>query len=171
MQNDILFDNIYIGHSEQDAEKFKAETFDVKHKIEQQEEANERPKEPKGPKSPSDLKFLEDPVKFVTEKVELFLTIAKTSPLEAVKFVPEVAGGIAFLAATIIALLLGLGGSSAPTKKQVKATAEKVKAQASDVADKAAQKKDEVAAAIASGTEAAQEEIKKRTTRSSAGQS
>jgi calnexin len=30
MQKDILFDNIYIGHSIADAEKLRAETFDLK---------------------------------------------------------------------------------------------------------------------------------------------
>jgi calnexin len=29
MQNDILFDNIYIGHSIEDAEKLRKETFDL----------------------------------------------------------------------------------------------------------------------------------------------
>ena len=38
MQSDILFDNIYIGHSVEDAEKLKVETFDVKHAIEKAEE-------------------------------------------------------------------------------------------------------------------------------------
>lgn len=174
MQNDILFDNIYVGHSEADAEKLQKETFDVKRKIELQEEANEKPKEPERPKSPSDLKFLDDPVKFVAEKVELFLAIAKRDPVEAVRFLPEVAGGIAAVAITILALILGLFGGAAavaPSSEQVKATADKAKAKAGEVADAAAQKKDEVAAAIASGTEAAQEEVKKRTTRSSAAQS
>ena len=34
MQNDILFDNIYIGHSEADAEKFAQETFFKKSPVE-----------------------------------------------------------------------------------------------------------------------------------------
>ena len=40
MQNDILFDNIYIGHSVSDAEKLAQDTFEVKKAVEKaQEEA------------------------------------------------------------------------------------------------------------------------------------
>lgn len=38
MQNNILFDNIYIGHSEEDARKFAEETWVVKYKIEKDAE-------------------------------------------------------------------------------------------------------------------------------------
>ena len=38
MQNNILFDNIYIGHSEEDAKKFAEETWVVKHQIEKEAE-------------------------------------------------------------------------------------------------------------------------------------
>ena len=39
---DILFDNIYIGHSVEDANKFKVETFDVKKPLET-EQAKPKP--------------------------------------------------------------------------------------------------------------------------------
>ena len=48
MQNNILFDNIYIGHSEEDAKKFAEETWVVKYEIEKEaeaEEANDKNKE------------------------------------------------------------------------------------------------------------------------------
>ena len=45
MQNDILFDNIYIGHSVEDAQKLKAETWDIKHPIEVAEEEETKPKD------------------------------------------------------------------------------------------------------------------------------
>jgi calnexin len=38
MQNNILFDNIYIGHSEEDAKKFAEETWAIKYKIEKDAE-------------------------------------------------------------------------------------------------------------------------------------
>ena len=41
MQNNILFDNIYIGHSEEDAKKFAEETWVIKHKIEKEAEDKE----------------------------------------------------------------------------------------------------------------------------------
>ncbi|PSN59558.1 Calreticulin-domain-containing protein [Corynespora cassiicola Philippines] len=163
MQNDILFDNIYIGHSIEDAEKLKAETFDLKIVAEKAEEEATRPKPKETPKSPSDLVFKDDPVLYVKEKVNLFLEIAKRDPVEAVKFVPEVAGGIGVLAVTVIAILVSalVGGGAAPSKEQVKDQAKKAKAAATDAKDKAA-------TAVSSGADKAQAEVNKRTTRSSA---
>lgn len=163
MQNDILFDNIYIGHSLEDAEKLKSETFDLKIAAEKAEEEANKPKPSDEPKSPSDLSFKDDPVTFVKEKVNLFIEIAKRDPMEAVKFVPEVAGGIGALVVAILAILASVlfgGASAAPSKEQVKAQAKKAKATAADAKDKAAE-------AVATGAEKAQAEVNKRTTRSS----
>lgn len=161
MQSDILFDNIYIGHSVEDAENLKAETYDVKAAIEKAEEdAAEPPPTPK-PESPTDLKFMDDPVLYIREKVDLFYTLAKKDPVQAVKTLPEVAGGIGAVAITIIALLIGVigltGGSPPP---QVKKAAEKAKQAAVDT-------KDQVADAASTATEQVQAEVNKRTTRSS----
>jgi calnexin len=163
MQKDILFDNIYIGHSVDDAEKLKAETFDLKHAAEKADEEANKPKPKDTPKSPSDLVFMDDPALYVKEKLNLFLEIAKRDPVEAVKFVPEVAGGIGVIAVTIFAILASvlLGSGAAPSKEQVKAQANKAKKSAVDAKDKAAE-------AVATGSEKAQAEINKRTTRSNA---
>jgi calnexin len=163
MQNDILFDNIYIGHSVEDAEKFAEETFKEKHPIEQLVELAEKPKvdEKKPPKSPSDLVFMDDPVHYIREKLDLFFTIAQNDPIQAVKFLPEVAGGIAAVAVTLIAVIVGLvsmGGSTPPP--QVKKAAENVKAAAADTKDKAVD-------AATSAVDQAKGEANKRTTRSS----
>jgi calnexin len=163
MQNNIMFDNIYIGHSVEDAEKFAAETFQLKHAVEQALELAEKPKEEgnKKPKSPNDLVFMDDPVHYVKEKLDLFLTIARNDPIQAAKFVPEAAAGIAVVALTIVAILVGLigmgGAAAAPAVKNV------------DVKGKAVQAKEKVAAAAASGVEAVkdQAETVKRVTRSS----
>ncbi|KAK5135369.1 hypothetical protein LTR08_005311 [Meristemomyces frigidus] len=168
MQNDILFDNIYIGHSIADAEALKKETFDVKVAVEKQEEEQDKPKkdDTKAPKSPSDLAFMDDPVHYVTEKFNLFVEIAKRDPMEAIRFVPEVAGGLAVGALTLVLILGGLlaGGSKAvPSKEQINAKA----AQAKDAAQKT---KDQVAEAVASGTQQTKDEVNKRTNRSSAAQ-
>lgn len=162
MQSDILFDNIYIGHSIEDAEKLKAETFDIKHPIEEAEDEASKPKPDSKPKSPMDLKFMDDPVLYVREKVDLFITIAKKDPLEAIKFVPEVAGGIGVILVTIIAIVfgaIGLSGTSHPP--QVQKAADKTKKTAADV-------KDNVVDAASSGAETVKTEVNKRTTRSSA---
>ncbi len=83
MQSDILFDNIYIGHSVEDAEKLAQETFFKKSVVEKALEDAEKPKADDKPKSPSDLKFLDDPVLYVKEKLDLFLTIAANDPIQA----------------------------------------------------------------------------------------
>ncbi len=161
MQSDILFDNIYIGHSVEDAEKLKTETYDVKAAIESAEEDAAKPPPPPQPESPMDLKFMENPVTYVREKVDLFYTLAKKDPVEAIKTLPEVAGGIGALAVTIIALLIGVvgvtGGSPPP---QVKKAAEKAKQSVVDT-------KDQIIDAASTATEKAQAEVNKRTTRSS----
>ena len=162
MQNDLLFDNIYIGHSVEDAEKFKSETFDLKITAEKAEEEADKPKKEDKPKSPMDLNFLDDPVLYVREKFELFVTIAKRDPIEAIRFVPEVAGGLGVIAVTVIALLVGAvgaGSSAAPSKDQVKDAAQKAK-------DSAADTKDKVVEGVGSGAEKVQSEVNKRTTRS-----
>ena len=163
MQNDILFDNIYIGHSAADAEALKKETYDVKIETEKAEEEATKPKAPETPKSPSDLVFKDDPVLYVKEKFNLFVEIAKRDPVEAVKFVPEVAGGLGVIAVTLIAIIISalVGSGAAPSKEQVKAQAKKAKDAAVDAKDKAAE-------AVATGAEKAQAEVNKRTTRSTA---
>ncbi|KAI4119024.1 MAG: hypothetical protein LQ345_000995 [Seirophora villosa] len=169
MQNDILFDNIYIGHSIEDAEQLKTETYDVKHPIETAEdEANKpKPSEEDPPKSPMDLKFMDDPVLFVREKVQLFLEIAKKDPVEAARFVPEVAGGIGVIAVTLLAVILGgvLGGAKA--SPNVKKASEQVKKAAAEAKDQAMDAKNQAVDAAASGADKVQTEVNKRTTRSS----
>ncbi|KAK5990649.1 Calnexin-like protein [Cladobotryum mycophilum] len=132
MQNDILFDNIYIGHSVEDASKLAEETFHKKLPVEKALSEAEKPKveEDDVIKSPSDLKFLDDPVHYVKEKVDLFLTIAQRDPVEAIKFVPEVAGGIAAVFVTLIAIiasLVSLGSSTPAPKKPASTTKDKAK--------------------------------------------
>ena len=162
MQNDILFDNIYIGHSVEDAEKLKAETWDIKHKIETAEEEASKPKfDDETPKSPLDLKFMDDPMTYVREKLDLFITIAKGDPVQAIKFMPEVAGALGTVIALVLAVVIGVltkSGTSPPP--QVKKAAENIKKSAADV-------KDQVVDAAASGSEKVQSEVNKRTTRSS----
>ncbi|KAL5116963.1 hypothetical protein ACEQ8H_005181 [Pleosporales sp. CAS-2024a] len=163
MQNDILFDNIYIGHSVADAEKLKAETFDLKIVAEKAEEEANKPKPSDSVKSPSDLVFKDDPVRYVKEKTALFIEIAKRDPVEAIKFVPEVAGGLGVIAVTIFAIILSLvlGPGAAPSQEQIKAQAKKATSAAVEAKDKAAE-------AISTGAEKAQAEVNKRTTRANA---
>jgi calnexin len=162
MQSDITFDNIYIGHSIEDAASFRAETYDIKRPIEEEEEAKTKPKPSEIP-SPSDLSFKDNPVGYVRDKFDLFVRLAKNDPIEAIKTVPEVAGGLGGIAALTIAFIFAAvaGGASAPSKEEIKKTAQNAKAAAVDAKDKAAD-------AVSSGVEGVKAEVGKRTTRSAA---
>lgn len=160
MQSDILFDNIFIGHSIADAEKFADETFNEKHSMEQLLELAEKPKEPEKPKSPMDLVFMDDPVEYIKVKLDLFFTIAQKDPIEAIKFVPEAAGGLAAVAITFIAIIVGIVSMSGSTPPPaVKKVAEKAETEAAEVKDKATD-------ATTSAVEPAKGEVNKRTKRS-----
>ena len=164
MQKDITFDNIYIGHSVEDAAAFRAETYDVKKPVEEAEDAKSKPKPDSKPTSPSDLNFMDDPVTYVQEKLNLFITLVQKDPIEAVRFMPEVAGaiggGIALVVALIV-LLVGGGAAAAPSKEDIKKTAQKAQKAAVDA-------KDQVVDATASGADTIKAEVNKRQTRSSA---
>ena len=161
MQNDILFDNIYIGHSIADAEKFAEETFHAKHAAEKVVELASKPKEEDKPKSPLDLTFTEDPVAFIKQKVDLFITMAKHDPIEAIKFVPEVAIGAAVGVLTLLGVLIGVLTAGGASPEKVKQAGKNAKAAAKDG-------KDKVASAAASAVDQGKAEINKRATRSNA---
>ncbi|ERS98008.1 hypothetical protein HMPREF1624_06181 [Sporothrix schenckii ATCC 58251] len=154
MQNDILFDNIYIGHSVEDARKLAEETFFEKHSVEQLLELADKPKveDEKKPVA-SDLKFLDDPILFVKEKINAFIAIASADPIEAVKQVPEVPGGIAALVLVLLSGLFVLGGS-APAAPAGKPAATQSKG------------KDKQEAVVVSGVDTGKEGATKRATRS-----
>jgi len=165
MQADILFDNIYIGHSVEDAAALRTETYEIKRPIEDAEDAKSKPAPDTKPSSPLDLNFMEDPVTYVKEKLDLFVTLAQKDPIEAIKFMPEVAGVIGGGIVLIVAILvgaLGFGAAAAPSKEDIKKTAQKAKGAAIDAKDKAVD-------AAASGVDQAKAEVNKRATRSSAG--
>ncbi|PYH42070.1 calnexin [Aspergillus saccharolyticus JOP 1030-1] len=156
MQNDILFDNIYIGHSEEDAEQLRKETFDIKHPIELAEEEANKPKPEEKVTEPS-VSFKENPVAHVREKVDRFVGLVKQDPISAVKQVPDVAGGLAAVLVTMILLIVGAVGASSPAAAPVK----KGKEAASAAKEKAAE-------AVSSATNTGKGGATKRQTRSSA---
>ena len=161
MQSDILFDNIYIGHSVEDADKLKAETYDIKVKTEQAEKDASKPKTEDKPKSPLDLKFLDNPLRYIQDKTEVFITLFKKDPMEAVKAVPEVAGvGVALFGILVAGLFAVVGVNSAAAADKAKQAKAKGKEAATVV-------KEKVSEAAATGTEKVQSEVQKRTTRSS----
>ncbi|EKV07146.1 Calreticulin/calnexin [Penicillium digitatum] len=156
MQNDILFDNVYIGHSVEDAEKLRQETFDVKFPIEEAEEEASKPK-PEVKEEGTTVTFQEDPVTFVRQKVNHFVELAKEDPIDAAKTLPEVAGGLGALLLTMILIVVGAISASSPA-----APAEK---KGKQPAGAPKEKKEE---AVTSSAETSKGGATKRTTRSSA---
>ena len=162
MQNDILFDNIYIGHSESDADAFAKETWAVKHASEKAEEEKDKPKMDEKAEALVDLKFMDDPVKYAQAKWDQFQDLWSRDPMQAIKLVPEVTGAIGIGAVTLLAILVGLiggGAKAAPSQEEIKAQAAKAKAKAADL-------KDQATDAATTGIDKAKEEVNKRTTRS-----
>ncbi|ADV22283.1 calnexin [Cryptococcus gattii Ru294] len=153
MTEDILFDNLYIGHDAAQAKKFAEETYHVKKPIEKEAEG-------------SNEEELEEPSSLV-DKVQLkvyeFLHLATLDISQAVKQMPEVAAGLAAAVFTLLGMLLALFGfiGSAPTK--VKQTSVKTKS----VAPVAPAGEEEKKALDQAGVEVpAAEGSKKRVTRS-----
>ncbi|KAF3491828.1 calnexin [Arthroderma uncinatum] len=158
MQNDILFDNIYIGHSIEDAEKLKAETYDIKRPIEAAEEEASKPKlSPEIDDETPAVPFTEDPVAYIRAKLDRFITIAQDDPVAALKAVPEVGGAIGAILASLV-VIIGMFGLSTPAppaaKKETGKAAEKTEK------EKAAE------AVVASGADSGKGEAKKRAAKS-----
>lgn len=118
MTEDILFSNIYIGHSLEDAKALAAETFDVKKRLEAAEKKAAEDHEA----TEGQIVFKEDPVAFIREKVFEFIELARLDPLYAAKSRPETAAGLALATVTFFGMLAVFvtslfGGQSKPVAK------------------------------------------------------
>ncbi|KAF9900425.1 hypothetical protein EC991_007341 [Linnemannia zychae] len=102
MQKDILFDNIYIGHSIADAESLAAETWEIKHKAEKEQEDLANPA-PEADKDTS--KDDESLVQFMTRQFKEFNAMAREDFMHAFNSYPLV---VSVLAA-IVGISFGLG--------------------------------------------------------------
>ncbi|KAF9130116.1 hypothetical protein BGW39_003476 [Mortierella sp. 14UC] len=101
MQKDILFDNIYIGHSVTDAEALAAESWEIKHAAEKKQEELANPK----PKIEGPPTFKEDPIGFLVGHLREFIELAREDPMNAIHSRPMVSAVLA----AIIGVTLGLG--------------------------------------------------------------
>ncbi|KAF9172458.1 hypothetical protein BGX21_005328 [Mortierella sp. AD011] len=114
MQKDILFDNIYIGHSIDDASALAAETWEIKYASEKKQEELANPKPTPGPNGiPS---FKEDPVSFILGHLREFIELAREDPMNAIHSRPMVSAAIAAVVGVSLGLVLILVGllSAAP---------------------------------------------------------
>ena len=110
MTEDILFDNIYIGHSVEDARKLAEETYFVKKAV---EEAIEK-EAAKEDEVETPVTFKEDPVEFIRSKVFKFVDLAKIDPVLAFKTHPETGAGLTLSVITLfgmLGVLLGFAGA------------------------------------------------------------
>lgn len=111
MTEDILFDNIYVGHSINDAKSLAAETFEIKKNL---EKAAAKAAEPEDEEEES-ASFKEDPISYIRSKVLTFVESAKEDPVAAFKTQPETGAALAaalFTFLGMIGALFGLIGSA-----------------------------------------------------------
>lgn len=123
MTEDILFNNIYIGHSVEDAQALAAETFDVKRPLEVAADKASHPIE-EDDEEAEDLSldaFKADPFAFLRGRVIAFVEAAKVDPVAAVKAQPQTAAGVSLAALTFFSMVLTLfgliGGQQKPITK------------------------------------------------------
>lgn len=121
MTEDILFDNIYVGHSPADAKALAKESFHVKSAIEKAIKAeNEKVDDETSPDG-AEVSLLANPTEFIRKKVFTFLDIAKDDPMTAIKAMPETAGALATVLLTLFGMLGALfgliGGAQKPIAK------------------------------------------------------
>ncbi|KAJ7897288.1 Calreticulin family-domain-containing protein [Mycena olivaceomarginata] len=149
MTEDILFDNIYIGHSPEDAKAFAAETFDIKKPL---EAAAAKPDVDDDEDDDSVPSLKDDPVGFLRHKVFTFIDLAKLDPILAFKTHPEtgvaLAGAILTLFGMFGALFGLVGAGQKPITKSSKKTDaptadDKKTKEAAPVAAAGGEKKDE----------------------------
>jgi len=120
MTEDILFDNIYVGHSKADAKALAAESFKIKQGIEKTAKEAEQVKE----EATTEKTFKEDPLEWLRTHALSFIELAQIDPIAAFKTKPET--GIALIAVFLtffgsIGALFGLiGGSRKPVKSSKK---------------------------------------------------
>ena len=116
MTEDILFDNLYVGHSAAVAKSLAKETFHIKQEVEKEADAPIP-----DPDEVHDKTFKEDPLGFLRLQIFSFIELARIDPLLAFKSKPETAAGLAAALFTLfgmIGALLGLiGSASKPVTK------------------------------------------------------
>jgi 116 kDa U5 small nuclear ribonucleoprotein component len=121
MTEDILFDNIYVGHSIDDAKAFAAETYDIKHSLEKAADKDALTGEVD--EELDEITFAQSPVEFLRNQAFKFIALARTDPIAAWKSHPET--GVALVAAVItffgmLGALFGLVGSQQKTVTKVR---------------------------------------------------
>lgn len=113
MQADILFDNIYVGHSLHEAETIGNKTFFLKHALEEAEELEAVPpptgQDPTGYPSELDY-FKEAPIEYIKEVSREFLLSFSEDPYTAIVSQPFVTLGLAVAFSVFFSVVFGILG-------------------------------------------------------------
>jgi len=117
MTEDILFDNIYVGHSVDDAKALAAETFDIKHSLEKAADKSAFSGEDE--EELDEVTFTENPVDFLRNKAFTFIALARTDPVAAWKTQPETAVALVGALLTFFGMLGALFGLVGSQQKSV----------------------------------------------------
>ncbi len=116
MTEDILFDNIYVGHSVEDARKLAEETYFVKKKI---EDIRAKAEEKEDEAEDEVVDFKAEPVEFIRRKVFKFIELAKIDPILAFKTHPETGAGLTLSVVTLFGMLGVLFGVVGAQQKPI----------------------------------------------------
>ena len=109
MTEDILFSNIYVGHSAEDAKALAQETFHIKSKVEKAAEAKVKKAFEEDGDVPEPT-LTGAPIAFIRKAILEFVELAKIDPVLAVKSKPETAGAVAIAIFTLFGMLGALFG-------------------------------------------------------------
>lgn len=122
MTEDILFDNIYIGHSVEDAKRLAKETFHVKHALEKAARDAEKPA-PTPDEEVHSVKFADAPLEWLRAQALTFIDHVQVDPIGAFKAKPETGAALVAVILTFLGsfgALFGLIGGSQKSAKSAK---------------------------------------------------
>lgn len=114
MTEDILFDNIYVGHSIEDAKAFAKETFEVKKPLE-----SAAAKVADKLDEDETVSFREDPVAFIRQKIFAFVDLVQIDPILALKTHPETGAALAGVVFTLFGMIGALFGLIGAQQKPI----------------------------------------------------
>ena len=114
MTEDILFSNIYVGHSLADAKALAVETFEIKKRLEVEADKVTDPLDDDDVPS-----WKQDPVAFIRYKALVFLELAQVDPVLALKTHPETGAAFAGAVFTLFGMIGALFGLIGAQQKPI----------------------------------------------------
>ncbi|KAJ3255999.1 hypothetical protein HK103_005806 [Boothiomyces macroporosus] len=123
MQNGFLFDNIYVGHSEEDAKALAKESWEIKQSLEKKNDKAEEDQSAFAQASAGLYKQLKGYVDLYYGQTLDFIEIAKEDPVTAIKELPQIVVLLTLIAMTpvlLISFLYALFTGSPQPKKSSK---------------------------------------------------